>query len=89
MPRHKPAELGAELLVRKGEAAPAGRAAEREAPEAGRVFPRGTKDTVAVTVRLDHKRYQRLMHYGLRTTPRQTNQEILVEALDAYLDQQE
>ncbi len=89
MPRHKPAELGAELIARKGEAAPAERTAEREAPEGGQAIPRGTKDTVAVTVRLDHARYQRLMHYGLRSTPRQTNQEILVEALDVYLDQQE
>ncbi len=45
-----------------GEAVPAGRAAEKEAPEAGRAFPRGTKDTVAVTVRLDYARYQRLTH---------------------------
>jgi hypothetical protein len=47
---------------------------------------RGTKGTVAVTVRLDEERYRRLVGYGARFTPRKTNQEILVEALDRYLE---
>jgi hypothetical protein len=47
----------------------------------------GTKDTVAVTVRLDEARYHKLVGYGARFTPRKTNQDILVEALDAYLEQ--
>jgi hypothetical protein len=49
-------------------------------------IPRGTKETVAVTVRLDEERYHKLVGYGARFTPRKTNQEVLVEALDAYLE---
>ena len=52
-------------------------------------LPRGTKDTVAVTVRLDEARYHKLVGYGARFTPRRTNQEILVAALDAYLSAEE
>jgi len=49
-------------------------------------LPRGIKDTVAVTVRLDQERYHRLVGFGARFAPRRTNQEILVAALDAYLE---
>jgi len=41
--------------------------------------------TIEVTVRLDEERYRRLIRYGAQFAPRRTNQEILVEALDAYL----
>jgi hypothetical protein len=84
MAKSKAAPLNAGLLARKGEAAPASSAPNAshatEAPP-----PQGTKDTVAVTVRLDQERYHRLVGYGARFTPRRTNQEILVAALDAYL----
>lgn len=43
---------------------------------------RGLHGTIAVTVRLDPRRYERLKVYGARR--RRTNQEILVEALDRY-----
>ena len=43
---------------------------------------RGLHGTIAVTVRLDPRRYERLKVYGARL--RRTNQEILVEALDRY-----
>ena len=43
---------------------------------------RGLHGTIAVTVRLDPMRYERLKIYGARL--RRTNQEILVEALDRY-----
>lgn len=43
---------------------------------------RGLHGTIAVTVRLDPRRYERLKVYGARF--RRTNQEILVEALDRY-----
>ncbi|HJS86012.1 MAG TPA: hypothetical protein VJ779_11195 [Acetobacteraceae bacterium] len=44
--------------------------------------PRGLHGTIAVTVRLDPRRYERLKIHGARL--RRTNQEILVEALDRY-----
>jgi hypothetical protein len=84
MAKNKAAPLGAGLLVRKGEATPA-KSEKKTARPSETSLPRGTKDTVAVTVRLDEARYHRLIEYGTRFTPRRTNQEIIVEALDAYL----
>lgn len=81
MAARKAAALHADLLVRKGDAQPA--MAETPAPPAA--LPHGTKETVAVTVRLDAERYHRLVAYGARFTPRRTNQDILVAALDAFL----
>ena len=52
----------------------------------GKAKPAGTQNTVAVTVRLDEERYKRLIAYGAQFAPRRKNQEIFVEALDAYLD---
>lgn len=43
---------------------------------------RGLHGTIAVTVRLDPRRYERLKVHGARL--RRTNQDILVEALDRY-----
>jgi hypothetical protein len=52
-------------------------------PEEGaRQLARGLHGTIAVTVRLDPARYERLKVHGARV--RRTNQEILVEALDDY-----
>lgn len=68
------------LIVTKGASAPAANG-NKEAS-----MPRGGKDTVAVTVRLDPERYQRLVQHGAGHVPRRTNQQILVEALDAYLE---
>jgi hypothetical protein len=45
--------------------------------------PRGIAGTIAVTVRLDPERYERLKLHGARR--RQSNQEILVAALDTFL----
>ena len=88
MAKSKASTLNAGLLVRKGEAAPSSSepnaSSTTEAP-----LPRGTKNTVAVTVRLDQERYHRLVGYGTRFTPRRTNQEILVAALDAFLNNEE
>lgn len=81
MARPKTATLEAELIARKGEASPARLPAQETLG-----MPRGTKGTVAVTVRLDEERYHKLVGYGARFTPRKTNQDILVEALDAYLE---
>lgn len=86
------------LIARKGQAAPATAseattpaAAAPAAPTAtngveprGGVQPsaRGLHGTIAVTVRLDPARYERLKVHGARV--RRTNQEILVEALDDF-----
>jgi hypothetical protein len=85
MARAKTATLEADLIARKGEAAPA-RMVDAEDRQERSEVPRGTKGTVAVTVRLDRERYQKLVGYGARFTPRKTNQDILVEALDGYLE---
>ncbi len=90
--------LEAGLIARKGEASPAqngsqpassvadeqvGRTALAEAPgQAPSRQPRGIQGTIAVTVRLDPDRYERMKVYGARR--RLTNQDILVEALDRY-----
>ena len=81
MPKRKAAQLDAELLVRKGAAAPAATAQHTASPE----LLEGTKEMTAVTLRLDRERYRRLVSYGTRFMPRRTNQDILIAALDAYL----
>lgn len=90
MAQRKMAQLDASLLVtRKGEAVPAGAPTHTIEPTTEAALPKGTKDTVAVTVRLDAERYRQLVSYGARFVPRRTNQEILITALDAYLGQVE
>lgn len=90
--------LEAGLIARKGEASPAQsrlQPASSSADElAGHTIleetssrvpsrqPRGVQGTIAVTVRLDPGRYERMKVYGARR--RLTNQDILVEALDRY-----
>jgi hypothetical protein len=85
MATRKAASLDADLIARKGEAAPA-QAPTAASPPAATV-PHGTKDTIALTVRLDPERYRQLVAYAAGFVPRKTHQDILVEALDAYLDQ--
>lgn len=75
MAKPKPAQLDGSLIPRKGEAAPAVMSGSAEAQ-------RGT-ETIAVTVHLDEDRYTRLKVFGART--RRTNRDILIAALDAYL----
>lgn len=79
---NKPASLSGSLIVRKGKASPSALVQKSE-PTATLPIPKGSTDTVAVTVRLDPERYEALKFYGVRQ--RKTNQEILVEALDTYL----
>jgi hypothetical protein len=88
MAKRKAASLNASLLARKGEAVPASHQAHTAATPTP-PLPRGTKETVAVTVRLDHARYHKLVGYGAQFTPRRTNQEILIAALDAFLAKEE
>jgi hypothetical protein len=85
MASRKAASLEADLIARKGEAAPAMAPTPSSMPAAD--VPHGTKDTIALTVRLDSERYRRLVAYAAGFVPRKTHQDILVEALDAYLDQ--
>ena len=75
--------LGSGLITRKGDAAPAVKPDVVENVPVVAVQPRGTAGTIAVTVRLDPERYERLKMHGVRQ--RRSNQEILVEALDAFL----
>ncbi len=89
MAKSKAAPLNSGLLVRKGEAAPAPSVAPDTSKALETPLPRGIKDTVAVTVRLDQERYHRLVGFGARFAPRRTNQEILVAALDAYLENEQ
>ncbi len=82
---NKAASLQSGLLARKGGAAPAENPPEAALAKAARL-PHGTKTTVAITVRLDQERYQRMLAYGAQYMPRLSNQDILVSALDAFLD---
>jgi hypothetical protein len=83
--KRNPAQLDAGIIVRKGEARPANALEQEEEMLPRSPMPRGTKNTIAITVRLDEERYRRLIHYGAQFFPRLTNQEIMVEALDEYL----
>ena len=85
MATRKAASLAPDLIARKGEAAPAQPPTPPTTPVAS--VPHGTKDTIALTVRLDSERYRRLVAYAAGFVPRKTHQDILVEALDAFLDQ--
>jgi hypothetical protein len=89
MSKPKPPTLTSGIIVRKGEAVPNGAEAGEgtvNRPFESKEVPQGTDGTVAVTVRLDPDRYARLKHYGV--DHRQSNQRILVLALDAFLNAQ-
>jgi hypothetical protein len=83
-----PPRLDGGLIVRKGEAAPAVTAAQATPTQpvvtARAAAPKGIAGTIAVTVRLDPERYERLKVHGARR--RKTNQQIIVAALDTYLE---
>jgi hypothetical protein len=80
MATRKTSPLDAGPIVRKGETAPA--EASKAAP------PPWAVDTIAVTVKTAPEQYMRLKDRGTRLRPRKTDQQILVEALEAYLDQE-
>ena len=88
MAKRKSAPLNAGLLVRKGEAVPA---TDSKPPVANGTTPtplQGTKD-VSLTVKLNDERYHRLLAYGAKSTPRRTNQKIMVDAIDEFLTRHE
>ncbi len=76
--------LAAHTQVQAGARVDALREESSTVPHAGgaRTPARGLHGTIAVTVRLDPARYERLKVHGARL--RRTNQEIFVEALDGY-----
>jgi hypothetical protein len=79
MPTRKTAPLNGGLIARKGHAAPAPAPATSAA----------TKDTIALTVRLQPELYLALKSRGVSFRPRKTNQDMIVEAIKAYLAQAE
>lgn len=87
--RPKPAQLSSALVVRKGEAAPARAVAAAAAPAnpsaQAPAVPAPPVDLTSMTLKLDDERYRRLKSLGMRR-PRRSSQDILVAALDAYLD---
>jgi hypothetical protein len=85
--KRSPAQLNAGIIVRKGEARPVRPPEQNAETPQSAPLPKGTKNTIAITVRLDEARYRKLIAYGAEFFPRRTNQEIMVEALDAYLAQ--
>ncbi len=90
MSKNAPAPLTLPVIPKKGQAVPALRSIEASAtPPADRnaasdsfPLPRSSrvKATIAVTVRLDEARYERLK--GISLSQRITNQDIIVAALD-------
>jgi hypothetical protein len=81
--RKRADRLTDDIIARKGTARPA-TAPDRAGEEP--TAARGAKTSVALTVRLDAARYRRILAYGAQFIPRRSHQEILVAALDAYLD---
>jgi hypothetical protein len=80
----KPAAHGAERIAHKGAATPTQVPTPTSSPAAD--MPPGTKATIALTVRLEPERSRRLVAYAAGFVPRKTHQDILIEALEAYLD---
>ena len=86
--RASAAPLTLPSVARKGEAAPAVESIEQPAtppPALDPLLPlrrSRVKATIAVTVRLDEERYERLK--GFSASRRITNQDIIVTALDRF-----
>jgi hypothetical protein len=84
--------LESALIVRKGLATPTGRQGETPVNSSvvsvasGRIGRARRSGTIAITVRLDPDRYQRLKDTGLEHGL--TNQEIMVAALDNWFQGQ-
>jgi len=92
MSKATPTPLMMPAIARKGDASPAVTSFDRQpvsdpatAPEPPPVPARllsRVQATIAVTVRLDESRYERMKSWG--TSRRVTNQEIIVAALDRF-----
>lgn len=89
MSRSPAAPLTVPIIPKKGDAAPAVTSIEEAGPaspptadrSAGRLLSR-VQATIAVTVRLDERRYERMKTWG--AIRRVTNQEVIVAALDRF-----
>jgi hypothetical protein len=81
MATRKTAPLDGGLIARKGTAAPASAATTTAE------IPR--EDPIAMTVKLEPELYFQLKRRGMRTKPRKTSQEMIVEAIKAYLTRTE
>ena len=89
MAKRKVAPHKTALRARQGEAGATGTPAHGREHAPDTALSQGTKETIAVTVRLNAERYRKLVRYGAQFVPRRTNQEILIAALDAFLAQVE
>lgn len=86
MSSNKTMSLTSDLIVKKGEAVPAMSVnKENKILEEDHTHstPNTNNGTIAVTVRLDPLRYEKLKLYGVHN--RLTNQNIIVNALDQYI----
>jgi hypothetical protein len=80
------APLDGTLIARKGAAVPAQASQMTRAATPLAEQPR--EAPIALTVKLDSELYFQLKRRGMRTKPRKTNQEMIVEAIKAYLGQE-
>ncbi len=81
----KISNLTSNLIVRKGEAAPA-ISEKNDVSLNKQEIPLGNKrGTIAVTLRLDPERYEKLKLHGVYN--RLTNQDIILAALDKYFSE--
>jgi hypothetical protein len=55
----------------------------------GEAAPAAGGSPIAVTVKLDPELYWILKQWGMRVKPRQTNQDIIVEALREFFDRRQ
>ena len=83
MSAKRPAQLTGSVIRTKGEAAPSSAAPTPLAQEKGTPATAADTKRIAVTVRLSDEEYRKLKLHGINT--RKSNQDIIVEALDAFL----
>ena len=87
MATRKTAPLHGSLMTRKGGAVPA-----QPATVASVALPTAEmsrEEPIALTVKVDPELYFQLKRRGMRFKPRKSNQEMIVEAIRAYLSQRE
>ena len=93
MTMKKAARMDSSLIARKGQAVPTHIATENEADEKGGIIGDATVESVqtppngatkSLTVKLDAVRYKALRQLGVDED--RTHQDIMVAALDAYLN---
>jgi hypothetical protein len=83
MAKAKTAPLEGSLIARKGAAVPAQASPMTSAATTTTEKPR--EEPISLTVKLDPELYFQLKRRGMRTKPRKSNQQMIVEAIKAYL----